>query len=218
MLSTTENQVIALAGVFQAIQNVKELAHTGRCNESAFDDSIRSILTMDAASVAEVFRDNQGIRIGLGVLKEQLLSTVGHRDTELSRYAITVIHLESRLRANTAILARLQQGITQLEAQARLNGISDALVDNMADLYSETISQLSPRIMVNGESHYLTNEHLAARIRASLLAAMRAAVLWRQCGGSRLHLLFKRSQYLEVTDHLIADLARHESVEHTDDA
>ncbi len=161
---------------------------------------------MDANSVAEIYRDNQGIRTGLGVLNEQLLSGSGERDTELSRYAITIIHLESRLRANTNTNNRLHQGILQLDSQVRLNGMTDTVIKNMAELYSDTISQLSPRIMVNGDSRYLTNEHIASKIRASLLAAMRSAVLWQQCGGTRLKLLFKRNRYLEESNRIISNL------------
>lgn len=206
MLISTENQVIALAGIFQAINTVKRLAYTGHCNEQVFDDSINSVLTMDASSVAEIYTNTLGVRTGLGVLKEQLLSGSGERDPELSRYAITIVHLESRLRSNTAISTRLHQGILQLESQVKLSGMSDTVIHNMAELYSDTISQLTPRIMVNGDSRHLTNEHIAARIRASLLAAMRAAVLWRQCGGSRLKLLFKRNRYLEECDRIIGNL------------
>ena len=206
MLISTENQVIALAGIFQAINTVKRLAYTGHCNEQVFDDSINSILTMDADTVAEIYRNSQGVRTGLGVLKEQLLSGNGERDPELSRYAITIVHLESRLRSNTPINTRLHQGILQLESQVKLSGMSDTVIHNMAELYSDTISQLTPRIMVNGDSRHLTNDHIAARIRASLLAAMRAAVLWRQCGGSRLKLLFKRNRYLEECDRIIENL------------
>jgi high frequency lysogenization protein len=43
--------------------------------------------------------------------------------------------------------------------------------------------------MVKGEPTRLTETGVANQIRALLLAAMRSAVLWRQCGGTRLGLL-----------------------------
>jgi high frequency lysogenization protein len=45
---------------------------------------------------------------------------------------------------------------------------------------------LSPRIMVNGDPAHLNNPENANRIRALLLAGIRAAMLWRQSGGGRL--------------------------------
>jgi high frequency lysogenization protein len=46
--------------------------------------------------------------------------------------------------------------------------------------------------MVQGNPHYLAQDHVVDEIRAILLAALRAAVLWRQLGGSTLDFLFKR--------------------------
>ena len=206
MLSTIENQVIALAGIFQATNTVKNLAYHGKCDEEAFDSSIRSVLSLNSDSVADIYDNNEGVKTGLSILREQLLSSTGDRDQELSRYAITIIHLESRLRSNKAVMEKLRQGLVQLESQAMLNGVSDAVIANMASLYRDTISQLTPRIMVNGETHHLSNDYTASKIRAVLLSAMRSAVLWRQCGGSRLKLLFQRKKYLEEADRLIKRL------------
>ncbi len=203
MLKTTENQTIALAGVFQALNTVNQLAYYGSCEQKVFDDSILSTLSIDADSVASIYNNGQGIAIGLSVLQDQLDSEAGKRNHQLSRYAITIIHLENRLRSNKTIFEKLRQGIIRLESQIALGGISDSLIHNMAELYRDTISQLTPRIMVNGESSFLSNEHTASKIRASLLAAMRSAVLWRQCGGSRLKLLFKRGSYLNEINRLI---------------
>lgn len=203
MLVTIKNQTIALAGLFQALNSVNQLAHSGFCEQSAFDASIQSTLNIDSNSVESIYDNTAGVSRGLSVLRDQLDSEAGKRDHQLSRYAITVIHLESRLRSNKPILDKLREGIIRLESQLNLSGMNDAVIENMAELYRDTISQLNPRVMVNGDSTYLSNEHTAAKIRACLLAAMRAAVLWRQCGGSRLKLLFKRSSYLDETNRLI---------------
>ena len=55
-----------------------------------------------------------------------------------------------------------------------------------------TVSTLQPRVMVNGDPARLADGAIANQIRALLLAGMRSAVLWRQCGGTRLGLLFGR--------------------------
>jgi high frequency lysogenization protein len=41
-------------------------------------------------------------------------------------------------------------------------------------------------------------------VRALLLAGMRAAVLWHQCGGSRLKLIIQRRPLLECAKGLLA--------------
>jgi high frequency lysogenization protein len=58
--------------------------------------------------------------------------------------------------------------------------------------------------MVNGESHYLTRPDMANKIRACLLAGIRSATLWQQCGGTRWKFLFYRKKMLLVLHDLIA--------------
>jgi high frequency lysogenization protein len=53
----------------------------------------------------------------------------------------------------------------------------DEVVACLAETYSETVSTLSPRIMVTGEPNLLNRPEIANRIRALLLAGVRAAVL-----------------------------------------
>ena len=68
------------------------------------------------------------------------------------------------------------------------------MLARLADTYASTVSQLQPRIMVQGEPDYLNTPANANRIRALLLAGMRSAVLWRQLGGHRLKLLWTRKR------------------------
>ena len=68
------------------------------------------------------------------------------------------------------------------------------LVEKLAELYTQTISTLTPRIMVNGEHGHLSNPAIAAKVRAALFAGIRSAFLWHQLGGSRWQLLFSRKK------------------------
>jgi high frequency lysogenization protein len=61
-------------------------------------------------------------------------------------------------------------------------------------LYQTTVSTFSFRIQVGGDPRHLQNTENAARIRALLLAGIRSALLWRQVGGKRWHMLFFRSR------------------------
>jgi high frequency lysogenization protein len=56
--------------------------------------------------------------------------------------------------------------------------------------------------MVAGEQNYLQKTETAARVRTLLLAGIRAAVLWRQLGGSKWKLLFARKKYVAVARQL----------------
>ena len=67
-----------------------------------------------------------------------------------------------------------------------------ARIEKIAELYTQTVSTLGPRILVNGEQGYLANTLIAAKVRCALFAGIRAGFLWRQLGGRRWQLLFQR--------------------------
>ena len=60
------------------------------------------------------------------------------------------------------------------------------------------------RILVRGEQNYLRNNDNAAKIRALLLAGIRAAVLWQQLGGSRWTLFWSRRKYVATAKKFIS--------------
>ena len=62
------------------------------------------------------------------------------------------------------------------------------------------------QIMVRGEPLYLQNSELAGQIRAMLLTGIRAAVLWRQCGGTKWSLLFGRRNYVNECEALMREI------------
>jgi high frequency lysogenization protein len=73
----------------------------------------------------------------------------------------------------------------------------------LSQIYQERISTLGPKIMVRGEPLHLQNPDSAARIRVALLAGIRAAVLWRQAGGSKWQLLFQRRKTANTARELV---------------
>ncbi|MGD8430724.1 MAG: DUF489 family protein, partial [Ectothiorhodospiraceae bacterium] len=58
--------------------------------------------------------------------------------------------------------------------------------------------------LIQGERGYLEDPRNAALIRTLLLSALRAASLWRQCGGTRLRLIFGRKRLIEEARKLLA--------------
>ena len=65
----------------------------------------------------------------------------------------------------------------------------------LGSLYADTVSHLRPRVLVQGNPHYLGQAGVVAEIRAVLLAALRSAVLWRQLGGSLWDFLLRRREH-----------------------
>ena len=207
------NQTLALAGLFQATQLVRETAWQGRVSDpAAFRATLGSILKIDADSPLDVYGGAAAVAVGLKVLLAQIADNRS-RDVELTRYGATLLHLERRLARRADLLETLGRELSGMD-QAGVAGLSGAgddgatplLVTRLASLYQRTISTLQPRVMVQGDQGYLSRTDLADQIRALLLGGIRSAVLWRQMGGGRLRLLFFRGATQRATEAWLAQL------------
>ncbi len=191
-LKTITNQTIALAGVAQAASLVQQLATTGSANTIALEASINSILKIDSASVLDIYGGLENLKLGLEQLNAQM---TGYKlvEPQQARYCASLVFLENQLSKQSAMLNIIQIGIIKAQAQAEHFGLlHENVFANLASLYQETLSNLQPRIMVNGNPDYLERADIANKIRACLLAGIRSALLWRQCGGTRWKFLFYR--------------------------
>lgn len=205
-LISISNQTVALAGIAQACSLVRQLATTGNADQAAVTASIESLLKIDSDSVADVFGGLQGVRHGLEQLDKQLTSRVV-ANPEQARYAAQLIHLQKQVSQNTEMLNAIRAGITKAQAQSEHFGaLHENVLANLADLYHSTISTLQPRIMINGDPQHLSNQSIVNKIRALLLAGIRASLLWRQCGGSRWHLLLSRKKIQDEAKRLLTHI------------
>lgn len=199
-----ESHVIALAGVFQACQLVRQAATVGRYDDADAQACLSSVFRFDADSPADVFGGLPNLRSGLEALLAQLDSQQ-ERDLQLTQLAVSVLRIEGRLRSRPDMLGQLRSGIESVQALVDADGVSSpAVVSRLAALYSETLSTLRPRVTVHGNPQQLSQETRVEQIRALLLAATRAAVLWHQVGGRQWTLLLRRRQYAMLARGMLA--------------
>lgn len=204
MPQTDHDRAIALAGMMQAIDLVRNIAQRGQTNADDTATCLNSLLQIDAASSAAIYGGVARLRTGLRLLEQQIEQP---RDMELTRYAVALLGLERKLARHPDLLAAIRTGI-----EDTIRNLSHFSVDHsntiarLADLYLNSLSTLTPRIMVNGDPIHLNNPDNANRIRALLLAGIRAAILWRQSGGGRLTLLLRRNPLLRETRRLLTGL------------
>lgn len=193
-LVTLGNQTIALAGIAQACWLVQQIATQGSADSLAMSASIGSVLKIDSDSVADVFGGLAGVEHGLRQLDRQLTSRVVAQP-EQARYAAQLVYLQKQLASKPEMLKTIRNGIDRAQLQAEHFGVMHPnVLANLADIYHGTISTLQPRIMVHGDPQYLGDQATVNKVRALLLAGIRASLLWRQCGGSRWHLLLTRKK------------------------
>lgn len=205
MIRNNRNLAIALAALYQALILVKRTAAGLPTVATEEATCINSIFNIDPGSVETIYGDVEALRFGLKGLIEQLHGKTTERDVELTRYAVTVLHLERKLSQQTAYLDTLRKGIQKIDiASDSANKCTPVNLSLLARLYTDTVSNLSPRIIINGDPAILSTEEVKAKIRALLLAAIRAAVLWRQCGGTRIKLIFNKKAILYEAEQLLA--------------
>ncbi|WP_163833205.1 high frequency lysogenization protein HflD [Spartinivicinus ruber] len=198
------NQLIALAGVFQASHLVEQIAKQGQAPADALETSISSILSTNPENVEAVYDGLSGLTIGFNILR-QILERKNNQPvhTDTIRYALTLIHLERKLSKVPHMLKTISERLEQVQDQVAHFGINHTnVMANLASLYLDTISTLRPRIQVTGDPQYLQQQANADKIRATLLAGVRSAMLWYQVGGRRWHLLFYRKKLLSALNHL----------------
>lgn len=192
------DRAIALAGVFQAALLTQQAAREGRTQGAAAAGSLESVFRIDAESVPAVFGGPAGVTLGLQELVRQL-GQPGRQRVEVARYAISLLQLERKLAADPRRLAAIGNGVQIAATRLAQSPATDPdTVAALAELYREQISTLSPRIMVQGDPSLLQRAETGARIRAFLLAGIRAAHLWQQCGGRRWHLLLRRRALIDA--------------------
>jgi high frequency lysogenization protein len=195
------NRIIALAGLYQSVDLVRQIAWRGQVDPAAFDTSIGSLFKFDAHSYADVYGAPEGIRCGLKVLRAQLTEIGGKPQLERTRYVVNLLALEKKVTGDASMIAAMRQGLERGREQlAHFAPTHINVISQLADIYQQSISRLRPRIIVKGQQSSLSNPDNASRIRALLLAGIRAAVLWRQAGGNRWRLVFGRNTMLREID------------------
>ena len=200
------DRVIALAGIYQAVNCVMRVARNGSADTDAMEPCIYSLLQISAEDVNAVFGEPGAVANGARQIIAQLTGKP-ERNLELTRYVVLLMKLERTLACQPDLLARIGEGIESAQAKhEHFALLHPNMLAHLAGIYSDTVSHLEPRIIVRGDPLHLQNPDNQNRVRALLLAGIRAAMLWRQVGGTRWQILLKNKQiladarrYLELT-------------------
>ena len=204
---TITDRTLALAGIFQAAGLVHQMANRGSADAHPLETSIRSLLEVNPPSAEAVFGGAAGLRCGLEWLIDHFSEKRSPEKIQVVKYAVGILHLERQLAKRPEMLQRISAGIERVRLQSSHFSITHSnVLASLAGCYSDTISTLTPRIIVSGEHGHLSNPEVANAVRALLLAAIRSAVLWRQCGGTRTQLLFRRRKLLAEAQRLLGRL------------
>ncbi len=206
-MSAERDQAIALAGVFQASALAQQLARRGFEEQVPFESSVRSLFIQDAINTASVYGGEAGVRLGLETMREKLTTTGKPADLEIARYVLGLSQLGVRLARNVPMSQTVANEVDKLGPEVRRQngeGLNSTVYAELARIYKDTISDLKPRIIVQGDHGHLSSPVVIDKVRTILFAGVRSAFLWNQLGGRRWHLVLRRKQTLALVEQMIS--------------
>ncbi|MGF1739843.1 high frequency lysogenization protein HflD [Vibrio profundum] len=203
MANTTYDRTVAFAGLCQAVALVQEVAKNGHCDSHALETSLKAILNTNPSSTLAVYGTEADLKVGLETSIQLLNSTPSSSD--ITRYILGLLALERKLNSRRDAMSQLGDRISMLERQSlHYELLEDQMVSNLASVYLDVISPIGPRIQITGTPDVLQQTSNQHKVRALLLSGIRSAVLWRQVGGKRRHLVFNRKALLEQATNLLS--------------
>ena len=192
------NQTIALAAICQSALLVSEASRGKPLDKEAAKQLLSGVMVTSPDSVFDVYQNIQQLRYGSESMLKQMSGKTNNKDMELTRYIAGIMALSKKLMNSSKSQSFLSESIDQISRRlGHFDIVSDSVMRNFADGYSKAISPLGQKIQVMGDPNVLTQDIVQHRIRALLLAGVRAGVLWRQMGGKRRQFIFNRKQILQ---------------------
>jgi len=198
---------LAIAGVFQSATLVSQIARLNYYDEQALHQSSHSLIRLNVDSVDEIYGTVYGVQLGLRTITNLFSRKPGVSTKDVFQYAVAVHQLALKLnklqKTSDVIRSELELIRLQISNDKDDDIEDDALHQSLADLYSRTVSYLTPRIIVRGSSTKLQHPKTVYRIRTALFAGIRSAHLWHQLGGRRWQLMFNRQGYVHMARALL---------------
>ena len=198
-----------MAGMLQAATLVNQLARSDSFDRTALHAATYSLIKLESDSIDELYGGPFGIDLGLRTMARLFPTRPDSEAREIYQYAAGTHQLAmklEKLQKTAGIihseLATLGERFAEFE-ETDSEEKDMALQSELADLYSRTVSFMSPRIIVQGSSGRLQDPVTVSRVRTALFSGIRAAFMWHQFGGRRIHLLFSRGRYAALARSLV---------------
>jgi high frequency lysogenization protein len=197
---------MALAGVFQATELVRQAASHGTWSGFAATSCLDSLFNMESDSVEEIYGGVGKLHLGIETLLSVLAGDQRHMDA--LRYSVGLLQIERKFKRRRDIQSQVGEGLERIGECGRnldQHEREDLQAKQISELYSQSISTLEPRIVVNGKPQYLQVQRTVDWVRTLLMAGIRSAYLWDQLGGGRLELVFGRRKIAREAESLLLE-------------
>jgi len=199
-----KERTLALAGVFQATELVRQAAHHGTWSGYAASSCLHSLFQLEAESIAEIYGGAAKMRLGVETMLAVLQGDNRYADS--LRYTVGLLQVEKKFRRSGKLQETVGKQLQEISGEGldlEQHEREDLQAHDISELYSNTVSKLSPRIVVNGKPQYLKNDRTVDWVRTLLMAGLRSATLWNQLGGGRFELMFGRKKIIKDAELLL---------------
>lgn len=203
MKHSRKEQAVALAGLLQACRCVELMATQGQCDNHWERPLFDSLFVFNAPDTPSIYGGIHQLRPGLTLLLDLLRGQNTQNMSGIANLSMNALVVQKQLAADHDMLAILGQRLEHIANHSDLYQSDSALHNAVAGIYQDTLSTLSFRIKVSGQVALLQREDIAKHIRALLLCAVRSAMLWRQLGGRRWHLLLNKGALIKAAEQLL---------------
>ncbi len=199
-----KERTLALAGVFQATELVRQAANHGTWSGYAASSCLHSLFQLEADSTADIYGGIARMKLGVETMLAVLQGDSRHTDT--LRYAVGLLQIEKKFRRSRKFQQTVGERLEQISTEGaglEQHEQEDLQAHEISGLYTDTVSKLTPRIVVSGRPQYLKNERTVDWVRTLLLSGLRSATLWNQLGGGRFELMFGRKKIIREAESLL---------------
>lgn len=203
---------IALGALSQAVFLTQRFALEGKIKKTEeFQILTESIMMFEASNTLEIYGDNlanlkTGFKVFIG-----LSSKSDKLNSLMLRYFKQVLDLAQILQNDQKALDTLAQRLQSIKGQLAFyedNIMHEQVILKFASSYSDIVSPLGSKIKVLGKPEYLSRTEIQNKIRTLLLAAVRASILFKQVGGSKLQLLFFNNRIINQARSFLDQIAK----------
>ncbi|MBU2325469.1 MAG: lysogenization regulator HflD, partial [Gammaproteobacteria bacterium] len=167
-MTPTQEQLVALAAVFEATALVDKVAKTGQISEAALGCMLGSLLIRDPKTTLDVYGgDDLNLRDGYRALASALERDPGTLQRDPLRYTLGLLSLERQLAKRDDLLQIMGSRLDQIQQQVEHFGlVHENVIASCGGLYQDTISTFRQRIQVQGDMRHLQQVNNASKIRA----------------------------------------------------
>ncbi|MBR9805584.1 lysogenization regulator HflD, partial [bacterium] len=196
---TIAEEALAIAAALIALRNIDALAKRGNCDEHCTAALMASVFCLDSDKLSDIYPRPESLRIGYTTLLHVTDPSEAGDIQHVLGYFAACTQLAKRLQKERPAQEIIRNRLRQHEhALPDYPNDPEPLNQLVAQLYTDCISPLKPRIQIKGQARHLGEPRNQSQVRALLVAAVRACYLWRQMGGRLWRLPLQRHAFVQA--------------------